>query len=240
LSAGGTRRAIGPDDDQKTLMPVAADLNHAIEQFDIGDRAGAVQSVRGIITSHPRFSTAYTELARMQRVGGALPAAIDTMETAARLGVANHRMMTVLAGYLAESQQLEKAASLLQAVVADHPDDVEALNSLGVVASRRGDHAFARTTLKRAVELDPSSARAYSNLAADALAAGDLHAAVPDLQRAIALDPHAFDALFNLGMALWELARRAEAVPVLERFAREAPPQRYADDIGRVRALLKR
>jgi len=89
------------------------------------------------------------------------------------------------------------------------------------------------------VALDPSSARAYANLAADALAAGKLDAAVPDLRRAIELDRHAYDALFNLGMALWELGRREEAVPVLERFAREAPP-RYAQDVARVRALLQK
>jgi arylsulfatase A-like enzyme/Flp pilus assembly protein TadD len=238
-SAGAAPRSYGPADDPKTLIPVAGELNHAIERFDRGDRAGAVRSVTDIIRSHPQFSTAYTELARLQRTSGNLPAAIDTLETAARQGIANQRMMTVLAGYFAESQQLEKATTILQAVVADHPDDVEALNSLGVVASRRGDHDFARTTLQKAVALDPSSARAYANLAADALAAGKLDAAVPDLRRAIELDRHAYDALFNLGMALWELGRREEAAPVLERFAREAPP-RYAQDVARVRALLQK
>ena len=238
-SAGAGPRPYGPADDPKTLIPVAGELNRAIELFDGGDRGGALQSVTAIVQAHPRFSTAYTELARMQRASGNLPAAIGTLETAARQGIANQRMMTVLAGYFAESQQLEKAADILQAVVAEHPDDVEALNSLGVIASRRGDHAFARTTLRKVVELDPTSARAYANLAADALAAGKLAEAVPDLRRAIELDRHAYDALFNLGMALWELGRRDEAAPVLERFAREAPPQ-YAQDVARVRALLQR
>jgi arylsulfatase A-like enzyme/Flp pilus assembly protein TadD len=239
-SAGAAPRTYGPADDPKTLIPVGEELNRAIERFDQGDRSGAIGSATALVQSHPRFSTAYTELARMQRASGSLPAAIETLETAARHGIANQRMMTVLAGYFAESQQLEKATTILQAVVAEHPDDVEALNSLGVVASRRGDHGFARTTLKKVVELDPTSARAYANLAADALATGKLDEAVPDLRRAIELDRHAYDALFNLGMALWELGRRDEAAPVLERFAREAPPARYAQDIARVRALLRK
>jgi arylsulfatase A-like enzyme/tetratricopeptide (TPR) repeat protein len=238
-SAGGGPRPYGPADDPKTLIPVAGELNRAIEQFDRGDRAGAVGSVTAIVQSHPRFSTAYSERARMQRASGNLPAAIATLEAAARQGIANQRMMTVLAGYFAESQQLETATNILQAVVAEHPDDVEALNSLGVIASRRGQHDFARATLQKVVELDPTSARAYANLAADALAAGKLDEAVPDLRRAIELDQHAYDALFNLGMALWELGRRDEAAPVLERFAREAPP-RYVDDVARVRAMLKK
>jgi arylsulfatase A-like enzyme/Flp pilus assembly protein TadD len=238
-SAGAAPGTYGPADDPKTLIPVAGELNRAIERFDQGDRSGAIGSVTAIVQSHPRFSTAYTELARMQRASGNLRAAIETLETAARHGIAHQRMMTVLAGYFAESQQLEKATTILQAVVAEHPDDVEALNSLGVVASRRGDHDVARTTLKKVVDLDPTSARAYANLAADALATGKLDEAVPDLRRAIELDRHAYDALLNLGMALWELGRRDEAAPVLERFAREAPPQ-YAQDVARVRTLLRK
>src|SRR4030095_231108 len=114
-------------------------LTRVTGRFDQGARSGAIGSVTALVQSHPRFSTAYTELARMQRASGSLPAAIETLETAARRGIANQRIMTVLAGYFAESQQLEKAATILQAVVAEHPDDVEALNSLGGVASRRGD-----------------------------------------------------------------------------------------------------
>ena len=69
------------------------------------------------------------------------------------------------------------------------------------------------------------------------LAAGQLDAAMPDLRRAVDLNPRAYDALFNLGMALWELGRREEATPVLERFVREAPPS-YAQDVARVRMML--
>ena len=54
------------------------------------------------------------------------------------------------------------------------------------------------------------------------------------------LDPHDFDTLYNLGMMLAESGRRAEAPPYLRRFLAEAPPDRYAQDLPRVRALLAR
>ena len=232
------RTSYGPDDDPKALVPIANDLNRAIERFESGDRSAAVSAVSAIREAHPRFSTAYAEQARMLRASGDLQAAIRTLEDAARSGIANQRMMTVLAGYLTESGQLDKAKTILDAVLADHPDDVEALNSRGVVASRSGDYEGARTAFARVVDLDPTSARAYANLATVALARGQLDAALPDLRRAIDLDARSYGALFNLGMALWQLNRRDEARPYLERFAREAPP-RDAEDAARVRALLQ-
>src|SRR5262245_53817965 len=175
----------GPDDDPKTLVPVANDLNRAIEQFDSGARSAAASAVSAILAAHPRFSTAYAELARMQRAGGDLPAAIRTLEDAAQRGIANQRMMTVLAGYFTEAKELEKATTILEAVLADHPDDVEALNSRGVVASRSGDYESARKAFTRAVDLDPTSSRAHANRATVALASGQLDAALPDLRRAV-------------------------------------------------------
>jgi tetratricopeptide (TPR) repeat protein len=237
-SAGAGATVYTDADDPKALIGVANELNRAIDRFSAGDRAAAVSAVTAIIKAHPRFSTAYAELARMQRSGGDLPAAIRTLEDAARRSIANQRMMTVLAGYFAESRQLDQAKTILEAVLADHPDDVEALNSFGVVSSRMGDHETAQVALMRAIDLDPTSARSYANLAADSLSAGRLDAAIPDLRRAVELDRYEYDALFNLGMALWQLGRHDEASPHLERFAREAPP-RYADDAARVQALLR-
>ena len=62
--------------------------------------------------------------------------------------------------------------------------------------------------------------------------------AIDDLRRALDLDPHLYDALYNLAMALDAAGRRDEARPIIERFIREAPPQRYAADITRVKMLL--
>jgi tetratricopeptide (TPR) repeat protein len=57
-------------------------------------------------------------------------------------------------------------------------------------------------------------------------------------RRAVESDPQQFDALFNLALALAEASPR-EAVPYLDRFAREAPPQRYRADIERAKAMLR-
>ena len=169
---------------------------------------------------------------------------------------------------------LPKAAALLEALLAAHPDYADAYNSLGVVYSRQGRHQQAEAAFRRVLELDPTSATAYENLGVDAIAAGDVAAAIADLTRALdldprlarahnalaavymrqrheadaishwqtalQLDPHLYDALYNVGIPLWDAGRRDEARPYLERFVRDAPPQRYAADLARVRNMMNR
>ncbi len=91
----------------------------------------------------------------------------------------------------------------------------------------------------RVVELDPTHADGWRGLGA-ALAADDTARGRSAWQRVIELDPHDFDTLYNLGMMLAESGRRAEALPYLRRFLAEAPRDRYAQDLPRVRALLAR
>ena len=96
----------------------------------------------------------------------------------------------------------------------------------------------AREAFRKVLELDPTSAKAFENLGEDELATGELAKAVPDLKRALDLEPRLFDALYNLAMALDRLGRRDEARPLIERFIREAPRERYATDIERLQELI--
>src|SRR5207248_4877202 len=113
------------------------------------------------------FSTAYGELASMRRQTGDLAGAIATLEDIVKRGIADQRVMVVLAAYLQESGASEKAIALLDAVIAAHPDFAEAYNSLGVVYMRLGQHDRARAAFRTLLELDPTSSTAYANLGTD-------------------------------------------------------------------------
>jgi choline-sulfatase len=238
-SADTAGHAYTDADDPKALIGPSNDLQRAITAFNGGTRAPAMDVVRAIMLQHPRFTTAYGMLASMQRQTGDLRGAIATLEDAARRGIADQSVLVVLAGYLVEAGATDKAIALLEAVVAAHPDYAEAYNSLGVASMRTGRHDRARAAFRKVLERDPTSAKAYENLGADELAAGELAAAVADLQRALELDPQLWDAMYNVSMALDALGRRDESRPYIERFIREAPAQRYAQDIAKLQALLK-
>jgi choline-sulfatase len=239
-SAESGSRVYTASDDPKALIGPSNDLDDAVKAFNAGSRADAMATVRAIARDHPRFSTAFGQLAAMQRQTGDLAGAIATLEDIVKRGIADHRVMIVLAGYLTESGQKEKAAALLDAVIAAHPDSFDAYNSLGVVMMRAGRHDRARAAFAKAVELDPTSAVALANWGSDDLAAGQLAPAIEHLRRAVALDTRQFDALYNLGLALYESGRKDEAQPYLRQFVSTAPPARYAADIEHLRSLIKK
>jgi tetratricopeptide (TPR) repeat protein len=239
-SADPGTRVYTAADDPKTLIGVSNDLDRAVKAFNSGSRAEAMTAVRTIVREHPSFSTAQGQLASMQRQSGDLPGAIATLEEMVRRGIADQRLMIVLADYIAASGALPKALGLLEAVIAAHPDEVEAHNSLGVVAMRMGQHDRARQAFGKVLDLDPTSATAYANLGADALSSGDLQGAIGHLTRALELDPRQYTVLYNLAMALDGLGRRDEARRDMERFINEAPPQRFGREIAEFRTLLRR
>jgi len=188
-AAAPGKRVYTDKDDPKQLIEPAERLNRSLAQFKSGSVQEAMKSVRAIIGAHADFSTAYGVLASMEHDTGNLPAAIETLDTIARRGIADQSVLVVLAGYLQEGGALARSAEMLEAVVAAHPDYADAYNSLGVVYSRMRERERAHAAFQKVLELDPTSATAYENLGVDALSAGDVETAVQMLTRALELDP---------------------------------------------------
>ncbi len=211
-SAAPGRRPYTEADDPKTLIGAANDLNRALADFKAGSAREAIAAVRGIIRSHPAFTTAYGVLASLLHDTGDLGGAIATLDEPARRGTADQSVMLVLGGYLMEAGALPKAAELLEALVAAHPDYADAHNSVGVAYSRMGRHREAQAAFRRVLELDPTSATAFENLGIDAMGAGDLPAAVAHLKQAIAIDPRLARAHNALAAVYLRQKREADAI----------------------------
>ena len=211
-AAAPGKRVYTDKDDPKQLIEPAEALNRSLAQFRSGSVPEAMESVRAIIAAHPDFSTPYGVLASMQHDAGDLPAAIDTLDTIARRGLADQSVLVVLAGYLQEGGALARSAEMLEAVVTAHPDYADAYNSLGVAYSRMRERGRARAAFQKVLELDPTSATAYENLGVDALSAGDFGAAVEMLTRALELDPALAPGHNALATALLRQGHRAEAL----------------------------
>ncbi|HEY7291452.1 MAG TPA: sulfatase-like hydrolase/transferase [Vicinamibacterales bacterium] len=199
-------------DDPKRLISVSDDLNRAVAQFNAGERQQGMTAVRGIMTAHPGFPTAFGMYASMQRATGDLPGAIATLEDIVKRNIADTRVIVTLAGYLEEAGAQQKAIGVLEAVIASHPDFADAHNSLGAAYSAIGQHEKARAAFRKVLELDPSSATAYENLGVDELRAGDRQAAIADLTRALEIDPRLPAAHNALATTLMLSGRKDEAI----------------------------
>jgi arylsulfatase A-like enzyme/Flp pilus assembly protein TadD len=210
-SAEPGQRPYTDADDPKLLIGVSDELNRAVAAFNAGDRT-AMAVVRTIMEEHNGFPPAFAMYASMQRATGDLPGAIATLEDIVRRGIADVRVMVVLAGFLEEAGAHEKAIGLLGAIIASHPDFSEAYNSLGAVYSATGRHDEARAAFRKVLELDPSSAVAYANIGIDKLRAGDRDAAIADLTRALGIDPRLAVAHNAIATALMIKGRKSEAI----------------------------
>ena len=119
-------------DDPKTLIAASNDLRPRGQGIQRGlARRGDGRRAR----HHPRPSRRSRRRRASSPRCSASPAicrgAIATLEDMVRRGIADQRVMIVLADYLASAGALPKALALLEAVVAAHPDDADALQFAG-------------------------------------------------------------------------------------------------------------
>lgn len=119
--------------------------------------------------------------------------------------------------------RFEDAGRLYEAVLADDPEQFDALNLSGALALQRGDPARAVERLERAVAMRPGVADAWCHLGLARHAAGDTEGAVAPLERALSLDPSLAQARLGLARAMLDTGRLREAMVHATRAARDAP-----------------
>ena len=121
-----------------------------------------------------------------------------------------------MSGYISEDADLDRAMalhasgalaqaeSIYRRVLANAPDDPDALNLLGLLCQDRGAYQESKFLLLKAIDIDPDFPEALTNLARLYLATGEPDAAAQAAGRAIELDPDLAEAHLHLGRALTE------------------------------------
>lgn len=134
-----------------------------------------------------------------------------------------------------QAGRLPEAADLYQAVLRDSPDNIDALNLLGVIALSRGDADEAIGLIGKALAMRDDVADLHNNIGEAHRARGDLKQAISHYQHAISLEPNSADAHNNLGVAL-KATGSLEAAEAHFRRAIEAQPthSRAHNNLGTV------
>jgi Flp pilus assembly protein TadD len=217
------RKVYTEADDLKNLVTIDRDLHTASELFQNGDVKRAIDLLDTVIARRPDTADAYVSLAHAYWESGDVRQAIGTLETALKNGVTGRDVRIRLGLYLAESQtDTARAITLLEGLP---PDDVEALNGLGVAHGAAGRYGEAVASFKRVLALDPTNGLAYQNLASMLLSqalrvAGlsesertqRLREAEQHARRAIEIDPALPKAHTTLGVMLARTGRKAAAI----------------------------
>jgi len=108
--------------------------------------------------------------------------------------------------------KIDEACESCRHVLDEDPENIAALELLGVVAGQRGDTAAAIGLLERAVALRPREVGLLANLGALYRAAGRIDEAAARYREALAVDPGATAARFNLANLLAARGAQDEAL----------------------------
>jgi tetratricopeptide (TPR) repeat protein len=120
------------------------------------------------------------------------------------------------------------ASRIYVALLAETPDNADALNLLASATRSLGDAASAYRLAKRAAEIAPFRPDIFYNLGNAAQAAGHLVDAIEAWAEAVRLEPGHADAHANLGVAYGKQGRYEEAVGAYARALDLKPDHRIA------------
>lgn len=168
-----------------------------------------------------RLGTAYRDT-------GDLEAARRVLERVRASGWQNPEVLNDLGVVYARLGRIDDARATFVTLLGQAPAAADAWNNLGVLELSAGRAAAAAEAFRHAVDAEPAFGDAWQGLGA-ALVERDPSAAVDAWRRAERLKPGDWDLLYNLGMLLAAGSQRADAVPYLTRFLRDAPASRRAD-----------
>lgn len=119
--------------------------------------------------------------------------------------------------------RLAQARDAYRAVLGDHPEHLDALHLLGVIALQIGDLDNAGDFLRRAVAASPATAAFHERLGAVYQAQGRFSEALNSYCEATALTPDSAHVHTNLAVLLHRMGRGAEAVTSCRRALEIAP-----------------
>lgn len=112
---------------------------------------------------------------------------------------------------------------MYEKVLAEVPEQFDALHMIGVIALQEGRYEESQTKIAAALKLHPDNAAALGNLTAACLRNGQFEEALEWGQCALKIEPESVDALINLSTSLYELGRYQEAIPFLRRAVNLSP-----------------
>lgn len=108
---------------------------------------------------------------------------------------------------------IEKAAEQL---LGQNPQDLKALNALGLYHYRRGHFLAARYFFTRAQQVNPNAGEIYNNLGLVALSMNEQHEGIRNFRKALELNPSDGIAAANLGSIYVQEGDFVKALTVLE------------------------
>ncbi len=205
---------------------------------EAGNAPAALDAMQRAVTLSPGDTEPLTLLGAYLTESGRAREAADLLAAPAQEPLADPDLVSTRALALARLGRFDEALATLTRARERDPLNAMLLVHFGTVQLTRGERVAAREAFTEAVRLDSGVARAHSSLGVLALEDGRPDQATEHWRAATSLDVREHGKVLGLGIAFAQAGRTAEARACFEFFAANAPPSRYATELGRVRAWL--
>nr|WP_282446531.1 XrtA/PEP-CTERM system TPR-repeat protein PrsT [Aromatoleum petrolei] len=199
-----------------------------LARLDLAERkpGEALERVEHVVAKHPDNVAASLLLANLQKATGAPSDKVRaTLERASRATPAEATPKLALAAEALGQRDAKKAISIVQEVIAAHPDDPRAYEMMGRAQLLAGDLQQAVTAFSKQVSLQPKLPAPLIRLADAQQLAKDSTAAEQSLRRALGLKPDFLDAQQRLAALLAGKQRLKEAIAVAQTVQKQRPKE---------------
>ena len=164
-------------------------LGRARDLVSRNDVDGAIAEAAKAIKANPRNKDAYFLTGELQERKGAMQAAFEAYARADMVDATDHRARLKTITMLIGANELEAAASRINATLGDDPANVEALADRALVFLKQGDTVKARRDALRVVSLQTGNTTAAAVLGSLAMGEKNADLAVQIIERGLSTDP---------------------------------------------------
>ena len=151
------------------------------------------------------------------------PSTVDEAREAVARNPGQVKARLALARLLFDAADYEQAEAECSAVLAEHPDNVPAINRMFAIAQRREDPERALIWARRGAELQPDSARMFLRLGVTAMLVYETKEAIDALERSLELEPGKANTLRSLAEAYIRAPNWGKAMTTAQQVADMLP-----------------
>jgi arylsulfatase A-like enzyme/Tfp pilus assembly protein PilF len=199
-------------DDPKHLAEINRALDEAMDESTLGRSAEAIDTLRRVLKERPDLTLAYDRLAFLLQATGRINEAVALLDGAARSGYADAALLRSLGAVLRDSGNLQRSASILEALVKQDSGDLQSADALGQTYTRMHRARDAEAMFRRVLTTSPNAAATWNNLGVLYLSESRDADAIDALLHAIRIDPLLAGAHNTLGVAYARSGERRKAI----------------------------
>jgi tetratricopeptide (TPR) repeat protein len=188
-------------------------------QLQLGDAAGAVESLKTAVRADPTDARAYYRLGQVCERAGRLDEATAAYQRAIERRSDYSAAAVALGRLLCGAGEVSEGVKLYERVLADDPYDADAALALAEAEIASGRETAAAARLRRLLAWMPENWTAWTNLGVCLANSGRTEEAIAAYRKALAVNPQATTATINLIAVLARSGKAADADAALDRLS---------------------